>query len=109
MAHGLKIVLLTIDHLQAAVAQEFSVRYCPHSKAIFLTRFWGITALCIAVAALLFFAGNRRKKSNASAAAALYAGACALLLFTLGSGALVLYGLSGCSGPAAEGLIWEWP
>ena len=33
----------------------------------------------------------------------------AVLLFALGSGALVLYGLSGCSGAAAEGLIWDWP
>jgi predicted anti-sigma-YlaC factor YlaD len=94
-----------VDHLHLAVAHDLSSRYCPHSKAIFLTRFWTLFALFAAVALAVFSAARKRT----SARMPLYIIAGIFLLFALGSGALVLYGLSGCSGAAAEGLIWDWP
>jgi len=106
--YGSKVVLLALDHLQMAVAQDLASRYCPHSKAVFLSRFWVIFALFAGAALALFFAANRRAKRG-SPAALPYIVAGALLIFAIGSGALVLYGLSGCSGVAAEGLIWDWP
>jgi hypothetical protein len=108
MTHEYEIALLAIDHLQTAIAQDFSSRYCPHSKAIFLTRFWMLFAGFAAAALLMFFAayrGVRRPTGRLS----LYIVAGGLLFFALGAGALVLYGLSGCSGAAAEGLTWDWP
>lgn len=108
MAPGYKIVLLAVDHVQMAVAQDLSSRYCPHGKAVFLVRFWAILAVFAAAALTLFFAANRSPK-RPSRRTPLYVVAGALLLFAIGSGALVLYGLSGCSGTAAEGLIWDWP
>ncbi len=96
-----------IDGLQVAVAQELSSRYCPHSSAVFLTRFWALFTL-FAVAALALFLGANLFTKRPSGPR-LYIVAGALLLFAIGSGALVLYGLSGCSGTAAEGLIWDWP
>ena len=95
-----------VDQLHIAIAQEFSSRYCPHSVALFLTRFWALFAL-FAVAALVGFARARARNSNGSRLYTLIAGG--VLLFAIGSGALVLWGLSGCSGPAAEGLTWDWP
>jgi hypothetical protein len=94
-----------VDQLHLAVAQDLSSRYCPHSRVIFLTRFWGLFALFAAVALAAFFAARKRTSHRMP----LYTIAGALLLFALGSGALVLYGLSGCSGAAAEGLNWDWP
>lgn len=94
-----------VDQLHLAVAHDFSSRFCPHSKAIFLPRFWGLFALFAAVALAVFFAARKCTSDRMP----LYIIAGALLLFALGSGALVLYGLSGCSGVAAEGLIWDWP
>jgi hypothetical protein len=108
MAHGYEIVLLAVDHLQAAVAQDLSSRYCPHSSGVFLTRFFALFAMFVAAAVALLFAANRRSKGG-SVPTLRYIAACALLAFAIGSGALILYGLSGCSGPAAEGLIWDWP
>jgi hypothetical protein len=102
MAHGY-VVLLALDQLQASVAADLSARYCPHSGSAFLTRFWALFALFVAVSAMLFLVAGRRKKT------VLCIVACALFLFAIGSGAWVLYGLSGCSGPAAEGLIWDSP
>jgi hypothetical protein len=107
MTPGYTVVLLAIDHLQMAVAQDLSSRYCPHDKAVFLMRFWTLFAVFAAAALALLLAANRRAKR--SARTPLYIVAGALLLFAIGSGALVLYGLSGCSGAAAEGLIWNWP
>jgi hypothetical protein len=108
MAHGYEIVLLAVDHLQAAVAQDLSSRYCPHSGGVFLTRLFALFAPIVAAALALLFAANRRSKGG-SVPTLRYIAACALLAFAIGSGALILYGLSGCSGPAAEGLIWDWP
>ncbi len=102
------VVLLAIDHSQIAVAQEFSSRYCPHSKAIFLMRFWALFAL-FAAAGLALFVTAYRSPKRPSLRMPLYVVAGALLLFAIGGGGLVLYGLSGCSGAAAEGLIWNWP
>jgi len=108
MTPGFNVVLLAIDHLQVAVAQDFSSRYCPHSKAVFLTRFWALFAVCAATALSLFFTAYRSEK-RPSVRTLLYVVAGGLLLFAIGGGALVLYGLSGCSGVAAEGLTWDWP
>ena len=102
------VVLVAIDPLQMAVAQDLSSRYCPHSKAIFLMRFWAIFAVFAGAALSLFLAAYRSPKGS-SRRTTLYIVAGTLLLFAIGSGALVLYGLSGCSGTAAEGLIWDWP
>ncbi len=99
--------MLAIDHLQMAVAQDLSSRYCPHSNAVFLVRFWALFAAFAAAALTLFLAANRSAKPSGRTLPYVVAGA--LLLFAIGSGALVLYGLSGCSGSAAEGLIWDWP
>lgn len=102
------VVLLALDHLQVAVSQDLSSRYCPQSTALFLTRFWALFALLVAAALMLFFAAGRKAKGG-SAAPLLHIAACVLLAFAIGGGALVLYGLSGCSGAAAAGLLWEWP
>ncbi len=107
MTLGYTVVLLAIDHLQMAVAQDLSSRYCPHNKAVFLMRFSALFVVFAAAALSLLLAAYRSTKR--SARAPLYVVAGALLLFAIGSGALVLYGLSGCSGAAAEGLIWDWP
>jgi hypothetical protein len=108
MTPGYTVVLLAIDHLQMAVAQDLSSRYCPHVKAVFLMRFWALFALFAAAALSLFLAGYRSTK-RPSGRTTLYIVAGVLLLFAIGSGALVLTGLSGCSGTAAEGLTWDWP
>jgi len=108
MTAGYNVVLLAIDRLQMAVARELSSRYCPHSNAVFLVRFWALFAVFAAVAlGLLFAANHRTKRPSGRTPPFIVAGG--LLLFAIGSGALVLYGLSGCSGAAAEGLIWDWP
>ncbi len=97
-----------MDHLQISVAQDLSARYCPHAKALFLMRLAALISVFIAVALAVCFAA-RRSAQRSSARTTLYLVAGALLLFAIGSGALVLYGLSGCSGAPAEGLIWDWP
>jgi len=107
MTPGYTVVLLAIDNLQMAVAQDLSSRYCPHDKTVFLMRSWALFALFAAAALSLFLAAYR--STNRSGRMPLYIVAGALLLFAIGSGALVLYGLSGCSGAEAEGLIWDWP
>jgi hypothetical protein len=108
MTAGYSVVLLAIDHLQIAIAQDFSSRYCPRSKAVFLMRFWALFALFVAAALSLFLTAYRSPK-RPSGRTSLYIIGGALLLFAIGGGALVLYGLSGCSGIAAEGLIWDSP
>ena len=108
MTHGYGIVLLAIGHVEMAVAQDLAARYCPHSKAIFLLRSSALFGAFVAAALALFFAANRRAMRSPRRTQ-LFIVAGALLLFAVGSAALVLYGLSGCSGTAAEGLIWDWP
>jgi hypothetical protein len=71
-------------------------------------RFWALFAVFAAAALSLILAAYRSKKSP-SGRTPLYIIAGTLLFFAIGVGALVLYGLSGCSGAAAEGLIWDWP
>jgi hypothetical protein len=108
MADGYKVVVLAVDHLRIAVSQDLSSRYCPESKAVFWTRVLALFAVFVAVGLALFFVANRRKKGG-SVSLLLYIVASVLLAFAIGSGVLVLYGLSGCSGAAAEGLLWDWP
>jgi len=107
MTPGYTVVLLAMDHLQMAVARDLSARYCPHSRAVSLMRLCAILAIFGAAALALFLAAYRTK--HPSGRTPLYIIAITLLLFAIGSTALVLYGLSGCSGAAAEGLIWDWP
>ena len=108
MAYGYKAVLLAVDQLQMAVAQDLSSRYCPHSNPVFLARSWALFATFAVLAVALFLAANRSTK-RPSGRTLPYVLAGVLLLFAIGSGGLVLYGLSGCSGVATEGLIWDWP
>ena len=68
-------------------------------------RFWTLFTAFVVITLAVFFAARKRTASRLP----LYITLGALVLFTLGSGALVLYGLSGCSGVAAEGLTWDWP
>ena len=108
MTHVELSLFLAVDHVQTAVAQEFLARYCPHSKAIFLTRLGVFAALFILAAVALFFAG-RRKADCGILDSPYRIAAFALIAFTAGSAALMLFGLSGCSGAPAEGLTWDWP
>lgn len=108
MTHEYTIVLLAVGHAEMAVAQDLAARFCPHSKAVFSLRVCAIFGGFIAAALVLFAAANRYPKQSLGRTQ-LYLAAGALLLFAIGSGALVLYGLSGCSGTAADGLIWDWP
>ncbi|HEU5480666.1 MAG TPA: hypothetical protein VFU90_12560 [Candidatus Tumulicola sp.] len=108
MTPGYNLVLFAVDSLQAAIAQDLSSRYCPHSKALFLMRFWALFAVVAAAGLTAFFAAIRQRNRTPDRTSP-YVIAGTVLLFAIGSGALVLYGLSGCSGAAAEGLIWDWP
>jgi hypothetical protein len=108
IADGYQVVALAVDHLRMAVSQDLSSRYCPDNKTVFLMRGLALFAVFVAVALALFFIANHRKKGG-SVPLLLWIIACALLAFAIGSAALVLYGLSGCSGAAAEGLLWNWP
>lgn len=108
IADGYQVVALAVDHLRMAVSQDLSSRYCPDDKTVFLTRGLALFAFFVAVTLALFFIPNHRKKGG-SIPLPLCIIACALLAFAIGSAALVVYGLSGCSGAAAEGLLWDWP
>ena len=107
IADGYQVVALAVDHLRMAVSQDLSSRYCPDDKTVFLTRGLALFAFFVAVALALFFANHRKKGGSVPLPLSIMA--CALLAFAIGSAALVLYGLSGCSGAAAEGLLWDSP
>ncbi|HEV3153705.1 MAG TPA: hypothetical protein VGZ02_07885 [Candidatus Baltobacteraceae bacterium] len=91
-----------------SIAQEFAARYCPQDKGVFLTRFWIMFAFAAVVALCVFFAAQRRRNRGLSAAR-LSIFASVVFLFAIGGAALILYGLAGCTGPAAAGLTWDWP
>ena len=86
MTPGYKVVLLAIDSLQMAVGQDLSARYCPHSKVVFLMRFWTIFAVFVIAALLPILAAHRSTKSP-SGRAPLYLAAGILLLFAIGGAA----------------------
>jgi hypothetical protein len=94
--------------LEVSIGQDFAARYCPHSKAIFMMRFGTLFAVFVIVALVLLIAA-RRRATRGFAPSTLYVFGCGLLVFAIGSAVLILYGISGCSGVAAEGLIWDWP
>ncbi len=71
-----------------------SVSGAPGLIAWGLTRLLVLFAIVIAAALSLFFAGYRNRR-RPSGRAPLHI--------------VVLYGPSGCSGAAAEGLNWDWP
>jgi heme A synthase len=102
------VVFLALDHAQMAVAQDLSARYCPHDKLVFLTRLFASFA-GFAVVGLAALLAAYRGRERSSSRTALYAFAVIVLMFAIGSAAFVLYGLSGCNGPPAEGLTWDWP
>jgi hypothetical protein len=108
MAHGYNVVLLALSHVEMVVAGDLSSRYCPRSKGAFLLRVLVVAGMVFGAALMLFFAANRGRKQSARRAQLLIV-AVALLLLGIGGIALVLFGLSGCRGTAAEGLIWNWP
>lgn len=101
-------VVLAVDHLTIAVAQDLSSRYCPHSKSVLMMRGLAIFAPLVLIALVLLFVANRAAKDGRPSPL-LRLAAYALLLFAIGSAALVAFGLTGCVGTPAEGLIWEWP
>ncbi|MBV8343763.1 MAG: hypothetical protein JO190_02090 [Candidatus Eremiobacteraeota bacterium] len=94
-----------MDPLHAGVAADFSSRYCPLSTALFLARFWALLSPVVAIALAALLAASMRAYQRMP----LIIVAGAFVLFALGVAALVLYGLSGCSGAPAEGLTWDWP
>jgi len=71
MVYRYQTLLLAIDHVQSAVSQELSSRYCPFDKTIFLTRFWALFALLVVGALSLSIAARRKwkRKWNAEAEA----------------------------------------
>jgi hypothetical protein len=69
----------------------------------------GILLAALACVALLFFAFAKFGSRNAQRKTTAYIAACAVALFAIGYGALVIVGLSGCAGATAAGLTWDWP
>jgi len=84
-----------------------SSRYCPIDARLFLVRF-GVFAATLGALALLAAVTARRAKSARRKELA-YLGVCAIVLFAIGYGALVIFGLSGCGAGYTPGLTWEWP
>lgn len=101
-------VLLAVDHLYVAVADDLSSRYCPVDRTLFLGRLGFLFAAFACIAVLLFLFA-RFSRGNASRKELAYIAACAVAAFAIGSGALVIFGLSGCSGATQAGLTWDWP
>jgi hypothetical protein len=97
-----------MDHLTIAVAQDLASRYCPHSKTVLMMRGVAVFVPIVLIALALLFAANRRERKGSLSTLLRLAGY-ALMLFAAGSAALVIFGLTGCTGTPAEGLIWEWP
>jgi len=97
-----------VDPLYDVLAKDLASRYCPVDRAVFLGRLGIGFAACVAVALLLFaLATLWRQKPQRKAI--IYLVASAVALFAIGSGALVIIGLSGCSGATQAGLTWDWP
>jgi hypothetical protein len=96
------------DHLYAAVANDLSSRYCPVDRSLFLGRL-GIFLGVFALIALLLFSFAKLKSRNVHGKEVAYVCACAVAMFAIGSGALVMLGLSGCGGATEAGLTWDWP
>lgn len=91
-----------------SVVYDLASRYCPVDRSVFLSRLGTLVAAFIGIALLLaafgrFGAHDTRRKELA------YIAACAIAVFAIGNGALVIFGLSGCGGGTEAGLIWEWP
>ena len=99
---------LIIADLSAAVANDLSARYCPVDRTLFLGRLAVFVAI-FAGAALLLLAVAKLRARNVQGKELAYIGACAAIAFAIGSGALVIFGLSGCGGATEAGLTWDWP
>jgi hypothetical protein len=59
--------------------------------------------------ALLLFSLAKFRRWNAQRKQLMFIAAYAVAAFAIGSGALVLFGLSGCGGATEAGLTWDWP
>lgn len=90
------------------VAHDLSSRYCPIDRGLFVARV-ALTVGTVACIALLLFAVGRFKRLQPNRRMTWYIAACAVALFAAGSGALVIFGLSGCGGATEAGLTWDWP
>lgn len=101
-------LFFAVDPLYVSVVNDLSSRYCPLDRTIFLTRL-GILLAALACIALLFFSFAKFRRQNAQRKELAYIAACAVAAFAIGVGALVLVGLSGCSGATQAGLTWDWP
>lgn len=100
--------VLAVDHLYAAVADDLSSRYCPVARSLFVGRL-GLLLAALACVALLFFAFAQFRSRSAQRKTLAYIAACAIALFAIGYGTLVIAGLSGCGGASEAGLTWDWP
>ena len=99
---------LVFADLYAAVANDMSSRYCPVDRTLFLGRL-GVLVAALGGIALLILAIARFRVRNPRRRELAYIGACAIAAFAIGSGALVIFGLSGCAGATQAGLTWDWP
>jgi len=94
--------------LYEVLAKDLASRYCPVDRSVFLGRL-GISFAVFASIALLLLAFATFGKQSSQRKALTYLVACAVAVFAIGSGALVIVGLSGCSGAYQAGLTWDWP
>lgn len=91
-----------------ALINDLSSRYCPVDRTIFLERLGLIFALLAGLSLLLFAVGRLGAKYSHRKELA-YIAAWAVVAFAIGSGLLVILGLSGCGGGSQAGLTWDWP
>ena len=100
--------VLAVDQLFDAVANDLSSRYCPVDRTLFLGRL-GILLAAFACIALLLFSLAKFRRLDAQRKQLMFIAACAVAAFAIGSGALVIFGLSGCGGATEAWLTWDWP
>jgi ABC-type polysaccharide/polyol phosphate export permease len=101
-------LVFAADSLYDAVANDLASRYCPVDRSVFLGRL-GILLAALACVALLLFAFAKFRSRNAQRKTTAYIAACAVALFAIGYGVLVIVGLSGCGAATEAGLTWDWP
>jgi hypothetical protein len=99
---------VALDPLYLVLAKDLASRYCPVDRTLFLGRLGSLFAAFVLIALLLFVAA-RLARHNPQRKALIYLAASAVILFAIGSGSLVIFGLSGCSGATQAGLTWDWP
>jgi hypothetical protein len=100
--------VLAVDSQYVSIINELSSRYCPVDRTVFLGRLVLLFATLIGVA-LFVFAFGKFRAANSRRKELAYIGACAVAAFAIGSGLLVIFGLSGCGGGSEAGPTWDWP